>query len=116
MRSRRFVIIRVEPDSIVQLMGGWKLHTQIGLPCFTEGADALGNRIEFPTDMVIEDVHYDWYSRSIQFRASHPSFAEVMDGEAGPVFSTRHVTVTVFNVKSGTGNPGDPLIVEDTNP
>jgi hypothetical protein len=112
MSNRRFIIIRVEPDFIAQLMDGWKVHSQLGLPSFREGTDTLGNRVEFPQDMEVSDVNYDWYSRCIQFRMYHSTFAEVPNGESFPVFSTRHVYVNVVDIKSGIGESSDPIIVE----
>lgn len=110
--TSRWVVIRVRPESIVSLMGGWRVETQLGLPSFREGADDLGNRVEFPDDMDVLDVNYDWYSRSIQFRMGHRSFAEVPTGASGPVFSTHHVYVHVVDIKGGGGEAGDPIIVE----
>jgi hypothetical protein len=42
--------------------------------------------LDLPKDVQVEDVYSDWVARAFLVRVSHPSFAEVPDGEQTPHF------------------------------
>jgi hypothetical protein len=85
MTTRRYIVLWVNSECIVQLMGGWNQHLKrggfIALPTLQEACWLDdGTYLPIPKDVAVLDATHSWERRAIGLRLAHPSFPEVADG------------------------------------
>ena len=111
MSPRRCYIVGVRPEEIVELFRIWNLHSGfVALPRMDAGIDTDGNRVEIPADMEVLDANYDWNSRLIYMKISHPSFPLNPDGCEYPRLYLKGVTIEGRKVEQADHD--SPIIME----
>lgn len=98
--SRRVVILWVSQEQVMAMMhlATRSTHQYLYLPRIKHCTDEQGNEFIIPDDAHTEDVCYSWERRGFGFRMSHPSFAEVKDGECPPVLKHRNLVIEIRNI------------------
>src|SRR5437870_4517243 len=85
-QSRRYKILSVAPEAIMEVLLKWKQHSHIQL------VDLGG----LPDDVSVTGVHYSWKGRCFELMLYHPSFPEVPVGDVPPELNPRIMNYTWY--------------------
>lgn len=109
---KRIMVLWINPEQILTLLGQWRQQHYLALPWLERCADGDGRLFPLPKDADLIDCCYDWHRGRIGIKLRHDSFPEVADGHPYPYLYATEYTVEVLPIKNPDAAEDAPIIVE----